>query len=111
MKLLITTQVYENYAFDEDGVLGTGINAYWKPKGGNDYIIKNFLPRGLHTLEDSCKMAVMALREKIECDNEAYREIIIDWVIVEDDYMTEFEKSQLEYEGKITFPAIELKYA
>jgi hypothetical protein len=27
---------------------------------------------------------------------------------VADDYLTEFEKSQLEYEGKITYPAREI---
>ena len=41
-KLLITTQVYENYAWNEDGSLGTGDNAYWKAKGGNDYVLPNF---------------------------------------------------------------------
>ena len=35
-KLLITTQVYENYAWLEDGSLGVGDQAYWKAKGGND---------------------------------------------------------------------------
>lgn len=111
MKLLISTQVYENYAWDENGNLGTGENAYWKPKGGDDYVVKNFLPRGLHSLEESATMAVMALREKIESDNVAYREVIIDWKIVADDYLTEYERDQLEYEGKITYPATELEYA
>ena len=105
MKLLITTQIHENYAWDEDGVLGTGVNAYWKPKGGNDYVVKNF--KDFNRVTET----VMALRSKIECDNDMFREHIIDWEIVSDDYMTEFEKSQLEYEGKITYPAIELEAA
>lgn len=111
MKLLITTQVYENYAIDISGVVLTKEKAFWKPKGGNDYVVKNFLPRGLHSLEESAKMAVMDLREKIESDNVAYREHIIDWKIVEDDYLTEYERDQLEFEGKITYPATELEYA
>ena len=41
-KLLITTQVYENYAWDENGNLGKGADAYWKAKGGSDYVVKNF---------------------------------------------------------------------
>ena len=101
-KLLITTQVYENYAFDEDGNLGTGVNAYWKPKGGSDYVLKNFKDFNRTT------EVVMALRSKIECDNDMFRENIIDWSVVEDDYLTEFEKSQLEYEGKITYGAVEV---
>jgi len=88
LKLLITTQVYENYGYR------------WKPKGGSDYVVKKF--KGDPTT------AVMALREQIECDNEAYRETIIDFRLVKDDYLTEFEQSQLEYEGKITFGAKEL---
>jgi hypothetical protein len=41
MKLVISTQVYENYgAHDWDG---TGeCPQYWKAKGGSDYVIKRF---------------------------------------------------------------------
>ena len=104
-KLLITTQVYENYAFDEDGVLGTGVNAYWKPKGGNDFVVKNF--KDFNRVTET----VMALRGKIECDNDMYREYIIGWEVVADDYLTEFERDQLEFEGKIRYPAQELELA
>mgnify|MGYP006281498709 CR=1 FL=1 len=103
-KLLITTQVFENYAWLEDGSLGTGDNAYWKAKGGSDYVVKNFKGG-----EAKATMMIMALRSKIEQDNDAFREHIIDWRIVADDYLTEFERSQLEYEGKITYPAQELR--
>jgi hypothetical protein len=101
-KLLIQTQVYENYAWREDGSLGTGADAYWKAKGGNDYVLKNF--------QDFNRVSevVMALRSQIEQDDDAFREHIIDWEIVADDYLTWFEKSQLEYDGKITYPAREL---
>lgn len=104
-KLLITTQVYENYAWNEDGSLGTGENAYWKAKGGSDYVVKNFKDFGRVT------EVVMALRSQIESDNDAFREHIIDWEVVADDYLTEFEKSQLEYEGVIRFGAKELTLA
>lgn len=105
MKLLIITQVYENYAWNENGSIGTGADAYWKAKGGNDYVVKNF------TDFNNVTEVVMALREKVEQDNEYFREYIIDWEVVADDYLTEFEKSQLEYEGKITYPAVELEVA
>lgn len=104
-KLLITTQVYENYAWNEDGSLGTGENAYWKPKGGSDYVVKNFKKFNKVT------EVVMALRSQIEQDNEAFREYIIGWEVVADDYMTEFEKMQLEYEGKIRFSPREIQFA
>ncbi len=100
MKLLITTQVYENY--------GDADKPYWKAKGGCDYVVKNFKGNRRPSVADSATEAVMALRSQIEQDNEYYRETIIDFRIVADDYLTEFEKSQLEYEGKILFPAKEL---
>jgi hypothetical protein len=99
MKLLITTQVYENYgAHDWDGV--GECPQYWKAKGGSDYVVKRF--KGDPTT------AVMALREQIEESNEGYRESIIDFRLVADDYLTEFEQSQLDYEGKITYASKEL---
>lgn len=103
-KLLISTQVFENYAWNEDGTLGVGENAYWKAKGGGDYVIKNF--RDFNRVTE----VVMAVRGQIEQDNDAFREQIIGWEVVADDYLTEFEKSQLEYEGKITYPANEIQW-
>jgi len=104
MKLLVTTQVYENYgAHDWDG---TGeCPQYWKAKGGNDYVIKNFKGGS-----EQATAAVMSVWNQVECDTVAFRETILGWNIVADDYLTEFEKSQLEYEGKITYPAKELEW-
>lgn len=101
-KLLIQTQCFENYAWGEDGTLGTGANAYWKAKGGGDYVVKNV---------DECDMLdiiVDRVRSKIEQDNDGFREYIIGYSVVADDYLTEFERDQLDYEGKITYPAHEV---
>jgi hypothetical protein len=102
-KLLITTQVYENYgAHDWDGV--GECPQYWKAKGGNDYVVKKF--KDFSAVSET----VMALRGQIEQDNDGFRETIIGWEIVANDYLTEFEKSQLEYEGSIRYPAKELAW-
>ena len=102
-KLLITTQVYENYgAHDWDGE--GQCPSYWKAKGGGDYVVKKF--KDINKVTET----VMALRSQIECDNDHFREQIIGWEIVADDYLTEFEKDQLEYEGKIRFPAKEIAW-
>jgi hypothetical protein len=101
MKLLITTQNLENYgAHDWDGV--GECPQYWKAKGGSDYVVKNF------TNFNNTTEVVMALRGQIEEDSEYFRSSIIDWEIVADDYLTEFEQDQLNYEGKIRFAAKEL---
>ena len=102
-KLLITTQVYENYgAHDWDGV--GECPSYWKAKGGSDYVVKKF--RDFSAVSET----VMALRGQIEQDNDGFRETIIGWEVVADDYLTEFEKDQLEYEGVIRYPAKELAW-
>jgi hypothetical protein len=101
-KLLITTQVYENYgAHDWDGE--GECPQYWKAKGGCDYVVKKI---NVNTVTET----VMALRGQIEQDNQAFREHIIGWEVVANDYLTQFEKDQLEYEGKIRFPAKELAW-
>jgi hypothetical protein len=53
---------------------------------------------------------VMAVRSQIEQDNYAFRESIIDWSIVADDHLTEFEQSQLAYEGKIRYGSKEIAW-
>jgi hypothetical protein len=113
MKLLITTQYMENYgAHDWDGV--GECPQYWKFKGGEDY----FLPldgfNAEHEFADKrLEMIVDSVRPKVEWSNEGSRQYIVGYEIVEDDYMTDFEKSQLEYDGRIAYPAkvIELEIA
>ena len=93
-KLLITTQVYENY--------GSLHQPRWKPKGGSDYVIKNF------RLFDSVRDVVEQVRGDIEADHPYYSEHVISWSVVEDDYLTRDERLQLEFEGCIKYPAKEL---
>ena len=103
MKVFLTTQVYENYAWREDGTLGTGPDAYWKAKGGNDYFIT--IPAGTRweNMGDVAKALVEKYRGEVECDNDMFHEYILGWELVEDNYMTNFERSQLEYEGYVQF--------
>lgn len=93
--LLITTQVQENY--------GSAEKPYWKFKGGSDYVVRNYNGGPVPAVS-----ALQAIAAKVECDNEMFREWIMDVAIVADDYLTEFERDQLKYEGKITYPATEL---
>lgn len=102
MKAVILTQVYENYAWREDGTIGTGVDAYFKPKGGDEYVIRN-------VSEDQAFEILEKVAGQIEKSNDYYQEFIVDVKIVEDDYLTEYELNQLEWEGKILFPAKELE--
>ena len=88
-KLYIFTQNYENYGTEDD--------PYWKAKGGSDYFVYDF--------DGDEATTIMLVRDQIECDNPFYRSQIAGWEVVPNDYMTEFEKDQLDYEGSIRFPA------
>ena len=102
MKLLINTQFMENYgAHDWDGV--GECPQYWKAKGGSDYVVKKI---NVNKVTET----VMGVRSQIEQDNYAFRESIIDWSIVADDALTEFEQSQLNYEGKIRYGSKEIAW-
>ena len=96
-KLLIVTQVLENYGSED--------NPFWKAKGSSEYVIKNF------TAFTAVNATVQSLRSQIEIDNPLYSEYIVSWEVVADDYLTDFERSQLAYEGRIDFPAQELRIA
>jgi hypothetical protein len=105
MQLLITTQTQENYgAHDWDGT-GT-CPSYWKFKGGQDY--KFDLGTTLRNAQSLAEL-VEHFRGQIEEDNDYYRNHIIGYEVVADDFLTEFEQSQLDYEGRIAYPATRLE--
>lgn len=105
MKVFVFTQVYENYAWREDGTIGTGAEAYWKAKGGDEYVITGIWD------EEEATVAVMALRDQIEKANDYMTETIVDYQLADEDELTPFEKDQLQYEGRIVYPAKELTWA
>jgi hypothetical protein len=103
MKLHIITQYMENYgAHDWDGK--GECPQYWKMKGGEDYFI-------LNVDETEVDAAIAQVRGDIEWNDIGSRQYIIGYGLVANDFMTEFEVSQLEYDGKITCPAKVLEFA
>jgi hypothetical protein len=97
MKLHIITQYMENYgAHDWDGE--GECPQYWKMKGGEDYFI-------LNVDDTEVDAAIAQVRGDIEWNDIGSRQHIIGYGLVADDFMTEFEISQLEYDGRIAYPA------
>jgi hypothetical protein len=102
MKAIFTTQVFENYAWREDGSIGTGEDAYFKPKGGDEYVVKN--------VDKSQMLRILKeVKAQVEVSNDYFKETVVDFVLVEDDYLTEYERSQLEYDGCIVYSPKELE--
>lgn len=81
MKIVITTQVRENYgAHDWDG---TGeCPQYWKCKGGDTYVVPNLSVDHVLKVKD---IVIPTLKALIESRNEGFEEYVIDWSILDDD--------------------------
>ena len=87
---MVYTQIYENYGYR------------WKPKGGNEYFVSDV----------ASAVEVEAILEKVkdmvEYSSDSYREYLLDWEIVDDNYFTQYQLNQLEYEGTIRYSPKEL---
>ena len=111
MLLVIQTQLQENYgAHDWDGK--GECPQYWKFKGGSEFKVplEGFRQHS-EFADKNLRMIVDSLRDRIEENNDFYRVDIVSWSLEEDDYLSWYEKSQLEYDGVITFkePVINLE--
>lgn len=91
MMMVIQTQYMENYGYSD----GTD---YWKFKGCYEYKITG-VPEGVN--KSDLYQAAMRL---IEYSNEASREYTIGFTMESDDYLSQFERSQLEFDGSIAYP-------
>jgi len=101
MKLHIQCQYMENYgAHDWDGE--GECPQYWKFKGGEDYF---FLLGPAGRSDEALAELVEHFRPSIEWDDIGSRQYIVGYGVVEDDFMTEYERSQSEFEGRVIFPA------
>jgi hypothetical protein len=74
MKIVITTQVRENYG-DVD-------KPYWKFKGGETYVVPNLSVEQTIKVKDN---GIPTLKALIETRNEGFEEYVIDWSILDDD--------------------------
>jgi hypothetical protein len=101
MKVIFSTQAMENY--------GTEESPRWKGKGGDEYVVANPTLQDVVNMNnagtwiDYIRALTKAFESEHSCGNEYY-EYILGWSLEEDNYKSEFERNQLKYEGKISFP-------
>lgn len=86
--LVIRTQYRENY--------GTEDQPYWKNKGGQEYKVTN-VPSNENIT------TIIENINNIEYSNSMSQQFVINWSWENDDYLSWFEQSQLEYDGVIQF--------
>lgn len=103
MKIMLHTQCHENYgAHDWDGK--GQCPQYWKAKGGSDIELDVELSWNEAADTALVKSLVEKASAKINKKNHYFEEYVIDWELIDKDYLTWFEKSQLEMEGVIRWP-------
>ena len=103
MKLYIVTQVRENYAAHDWSGEGA-CPQYWKNKGGNDYFVDLTGFKFDEFTAKKLQMIVDSVRVKVERRDDYFEEFIIDFQVVEDNFVCESEELQMEYEGKVSYP-------
>jgi len=92
MMMVLRTQYQENY--------GTAEDPYWKNKGGQEFKVKN-IPTD--QTEEELLEVVDSLLPQVQYYNEYQVQYLLNWSLESDDYLSWFEKSQLEYDGEIQF--------
>lgn len=78
MKLVIQTQIRENYAAHN----GFDGEYYWKCKGGNTYVVENLSAASCLKIKEE---GVPTLKALITEMNDYYEEYILDWSFEDDD--------------------------
>jgi hypothetical protein len=103
MILVIDTQYMENYgAHDWDGQ--GSCPQYWKMKGGEEYMVTG--------IPNNCDVALVLrmLGQEVEWSDHGSRSYVLGTHFESDGYLSEFERSQQEYDGQITFAAPRIAY-
>lgn len=95
--LVIRTQYLENY--------GSAEQPYWKNKGGYEYKVTN-----ANVSKNLGSEVVAKVQSLIVEKNDFQEEYIVDWSWENDDYLSWFEQSQLEYDGSIAYPEPTIDY-
>jgi hypothetical protein len=101
MMIVITTQDYENYAAHQ----GFDGSYHWKAKGGSQYKITG-IPANCDIDE-----IVEIVRNDIERFDDYFQTFILGYTEESDDYLSDFERSQMEYEGRIVYAEPVIEYS
>lgn len=103
MKIILYTQIHENYgAHDWDGK--GECPQYWKAKGGSEYEVARTLSYNEALDSKLVKSLVDAATSKINRRDDYFEEYVVDWEMLEDNLPTPYEKLQMEWDGRVSYP-------
>jgi hypothetical protein len=99
MKMIVYTQVHENYAA-HDGFDG---RYYWKAKGGREIEVAQFDAISSNN-HDYLNKLIDAAQEKFAYKSDYFMERVISWDIIDDNDLTPNEIVQRDYCTEISDP-------
>jgi len=103
MMLVIDTQYMENYgAHDWDGV--GECPQYWKAKGGSEYKVTG-VPQNVDV-----DLVIRMLGQEVAWSDNGSSSTVLGTHFESDDYLSWFERSQMEYDGEIVFAEPTISY-
>ena len=103
MMLVVDTQYMENYgAHDWDGK--GACPQYWKAKGGSEYKVTG-IPKDVDVAQ-----VLRMLGQEVEWSDHGSSSTVLGTHFESDDYLSWFEKSQLEYDGEVMFAEPSISY-
>lgn len=108
--LVIDTQFKENYgahAWDGEGECPQ----YWKFKGGSSYKVRVDFDPEYEWAEVYVDRILDAVRGELEWADDYSEQYILGWSLEDNDWLSDYEKSQLEYDGEVMFPEPVLEVA
>jgi len=103
MKIVLYTQCFENYGAHDWSGEGT-CPQYWKAKGGSEFQVDRTLSYNEAIDAALVKSLVDTAMNKINHRNDYFEEYVIDWELLEDNAPTPYEKTQMEWEGRVAYP-------
>ena len=107
--LVIDVQYKENYgAHDWNGE--GDCPQYWKFKGGSSYKVQFPFDVDYEWAKIYAERVIDSFQSEITWSNDYDEQYVIGWSLREDGWLSDFEKSQLEWDGEIRYPEPVLEY-
>lgn len=109
MKLMVRTKIFESYEASVGRRDNRAHVPHRKAKGGAEYVFARFGQKETELLTSArINQLVSKMAHLVERSNNRFRERIVDFTLEPDDFLTEDEKRQMDLEGKISCPALDL---
>lgn len=101
--LVIDVQFKENYGAHSWNGEGE-CPQYWKFKGGSSFKVQLNCDKDYEWIDCIVDRVIAQNKDELEWSDDYTEQYILGWSLQDDNWMSDYEKSQLEWDGEITYP-------